>query len=171
MSVASVQIEKDRIVKLSYRLMDTSGRLLEERTPENPYEYMQGRNQVVTPVEKAIEGMAAGFTARVPVAPADGYGDYHPGLVIDIPRSNFPEKVEVKVDMKFNTHGENGQPMTVRVIEVRKDVVTVDGNHPLAGLDLIFEVKVLDVRAASRDETESGRPGALPLAPGSSSIH
>ena len=167
----SVTIEKDRIVKLTYRLLDTNGRLLEERSPENPYEYMQGRNQIVTPVETAIEGKSVGFAASVAVNPIEGYGDYHPGLVIDIPRSSFPKNVEVKVAMKFNTHGESGQPMTVRVIEVRKDVVTVDGNHPLAGLDLIFEVKVLDVRAASQDETDSGRPGAPPLAPGSSSIH
>ena len=167
----AVNIENDRIVKLAYRLLDSNGRMIEEKTPDNPYEYMQGRNQIVTPVEAAIQGKTVGFSCSVHVTPKDGYGDYHPGLVIDIPRTNFPKNVEIKQDMKFNTHGENGQPMTVRVIEVRKDVVTVDGNHPLAGLDLIFDVKVLDVRAASHDETESGRPGAPPLAPGSSSIH
>lgn len=167
----SVIIEKDRIVKLTYRLLDTGGRLLEERTPENPYEYMQGRGQIVTPVERAIEGKTVGYTDKVAVTPREGYGDYQPGLVIDIPRKSFPSGVDLKSDMKFNTHGENGDPMTVRVIEIRKDVVTVDGNHPLAGLELIFEVKVLDVRVASNDETEFGRPGGPPLAPGSSQIH
>jgi FKBP-type peptidyl-prolyl cis-trans isomerase SlyD len=158
----SVVIEKDRIVKLSYRLLDTSGRLLEERSPENPYEYMQGRGQIVTPVEREID---------VAVSPREGYGDYQPSLVVDIPRATFPKNVELKVDMKFNTIGENGDPLTVRVIEIRKESVTVDGNHPLAGLDLIFEVRVLDVRAASNDEVETGRPGGPPLAPGSSQIH
>ena len=167
----SVIIEKDRIVKLAYRLLDTSGRLLEERTPDNLFEYMQGRNQVVSPVERALEGKTVGYTDTVHVTPREGYGDYFPGLVIEIPRSSFPPGVELKNDMKFNTHGENGEPMTVRVTDVRRDVVTVDGNHPLAGLDLIFEVRVVDVRAASMDETESGRPGAPPLAPGSSQIH
>lgn len=167
----SIPIEKDMVVKLAYRLLDSNGRMIEEKTPETPYEYMQGRNQIVTPVERAIEGKTVGYSCSVVVSPREGYGDYHPGLVIDIPRTNFPPNVEIKVDMKFNTHGENGQPMTVRVIDVRKDVVTVDGNHPLSGLDLIFDVKVLDVRAASIDETEAGRPGVPPLAPGSSSIH
>lgn len=167
----SVMIEKDRIVKLTYRLLDTSGRLLEERTPENPYEYMQGRGQIVPPVERALDGKTVGFTDRISVLPNEGYGDYHPGLVIDIPRKSFPPGVELKADMKFNTHGENGEPMAVRVIDIRKDVVTVDGNHPLAGIELLFEVKVLDVRAASNDETEIGRPGGPPLAPGSSQIH
>jgi FKBP-type peptidyl-prolyl cis-trans isomerase SlyD len=167
----SVVIEKDRIVKLSYRLLDTSGRLLEERSPENPYEYMQGRGQIVTPVEREIDGKTSGFTTTVAVSPREGYGDYQPSLVVDIPRATFPKNVELKVDMKFNTIGENGDPLTVRVIEIRKESVTVDGNHPLAGLDLIFEVRVLDVRAASNDEVETGRPGGPPLAPGSSQIH
>lgn len=167
----SVTIEKDRIVKLAYRLLDASGRLLEERTPENPYEYMQGRGQIVSPVERALEGKTSGFAASVSVSPREGYGDYQPSLVVDIPRANFPKGVKLQVDMKFNTINENGDPITVRVTDIRKDVVTVDGNHPLAGLDLIFEVKVLDVRAASNDEMETGRPGGPPLAPGSSQIH
>lgn len=171
MEQMSVVIEKDRIVKLAYRLLDTSGRLLEERSPENPYEYMQGRGQIVTPVERALEGKTAGFTSSVLVNPREGYGDYDPSLVVDIPRANFPAGVELKVDMKFNTYGMDGQPMAVRVTEIRRDVVTVDGNHPLAGLDLVFEVRVLDVRAASNDEIETGRPGGPPLAPGSSQIH
>ncbi len=166
-----VTIEKDRIVKLAYRLLDTSGRLLEERSPENPYEYMQGRGQIVTPVERELEGKTSGFTARVPVTPREGYGDYQPALVVDIPRATFPKGVELAVDMKFNTYNEQGDPITVRITEIRRDVVTVDGNHPLAGLDLIFEVRVLDVRAASNDEIETGRPGGPPLAPGSSQIH
>jgi len=171
MESMTVLIEKDRIVKIAYRLLDSSGRLLEERSPETPYEYMQGRGQIVTPVERALEGKSAGFTSSVLVSPREGYGDYNPSLVVDIPRANFPPGVELKVDMKFNTYNEQGEPMTVRVTEIRRDVVTVDGNHPLAGLDLVFEVRVLDVRAASNDEIETGRPGGPPLAPGSSQIH
>jgi FKBP-type peptidyl-prolyl cis-trans isomerase SlyD len=167
----SVAIEKDMIVKLAYRLLDESGRVLEERTPESPYEYMQGRGQIVGPVERMVEGKTAGFRCEVHVTPKEGYGDYHPSLVVDIPRSSFPPHVELAVDMKFNTHGENGQPMTVRVIDISDDVVTVDGNHPLAGLELNFEVRVLDVRGATVEEVETGRPGAPPLAPGSGSFH
>lgn len=166
-----MKIEKDRVVKISYRLLDTGGRVLEERSPETPYEYMQGRGQIVPPVERELEGKTAGFTASVAVSPREGYGDYQPSLVADIPRASFPRDLELRVDMKFNTHGVNGEPMTVRVVEISRDAVTVDGNHPLAGLDLIFEVRVLDVRAASLDEEQTGRPGGPPLAPGSSHVH
>lgn len=167
----SMAIEKDAIVKITYRLMDLDGRVLEERSPGNPYEYMQGRGQIVPPVERAVEGKSAGFRAEVAVSPEDGFGHYNPALVIDIPRSSFPPGLPIEVDMKFSTQNAEGAPMTVRVIEVSDHVVTVDGNHPLAGLDIRFEVRVLDVRAASLDEIEAGRPGAPPLAPGSGSFH
>ncbi|RYZ67024.1 MAG: peptidylprolyl isomerase [Proteobacteria bacterium] len=167
----SVAIEKDMIVKLAYRLIDEGGRVLDERTPDYPYEYMQGRGQIVGPVERLVEGKTPGFRGEVHVTPKEGYGDYKPNLVVDIPRASFPVDAELEVDMKFNTYGEDGEPMTVRVIEVSDRVVTVDGNHPLAGLELNFEVRVLEVRAASLEEIETGRPGALPLAPGSGSMH
>lgn len=167
----SVVIELDRIVKLTYRLLDADGRVLDERTPANPYEFMAGRGQIVAPVERAILGKTAGFRCEVHVTPREGYGDYKPDLVVDIPRTSFPADLEIEVDMKFNTQDPNGDPMTVRVIEVSKSVVTVDGNHPLAGLELDFEVRVLDVRAASEEELQLGRPGAPPLKPGTGSLH
>lgn len=165
----AITIEEGRVVQLSYRIVDQNGRVLDERTPEQPYEYIHGHSQVVPPVERAVHGRTAGFTCEVSVAPRDAYGDYNPGLVIDIPRSNFPSSVEVKVGMKFNTTDPEGRTLAVRVIEAGESVITVDGNHPLAGLDLIFEVKVLNVREAS--PAEAAQFAARPLAPGSSSIH
>ena len=167
----SVTVEQDRIVKLTYRLLDPDGRVLDERTPANPYEFMAGRGQIVAPVERAIMGKTAGYRCEVHVSPREGYGDYKPDLVADIPRGNFPADFAVEVDMKFNTQDANGDPMTVRVIEVSKTTVTVDGNHPLAGLELDFEVRILDVRAASEEEVRLGRPGAPPLKPGAGSLH
>lgn len=165
----ALTIEEGRVVQLAYRIVDSNGRVLDERTPEQPYEYIHGTSQIVAPVERAIQGRTAGFTCDVSVSPRDAYGDYQPNLVIDIPRSNFPSNVEVKVGMKFNTTDPQGRVMAVRVIEAADDVVTVDGNHPLAGLDLIFEVKVLNVREPS--PAERVQFGTRPLAPGSSSIH
>ncbi|MES2966021.1 MAG: peptidylprolyl isomerase [Bdellovibrionota bacterium] len=165
----AITIEEGRVVQLSYRIVDQSGRVLDERTPEQPYEYIHGQAQIVPPVERAVKGRTAGYTCEVSVAPRDAYGDYNPGLVIDIPRSNFPATTGVEVGMKFNTTDPEGRTLAVRVIEVGDEVVTVDGNHPLAGLDLIFEVKVLSVREPSPAETVQFQN--RPLAPGSSNIH
>jgi FKBP-type peptidyl-prolyl cis-trans isomerase SlyD len=165
----AITIEEGRVVQLSYRIVDSNGRVLDERTPEQPYEYIHGQSQIVPPVERAVKGRTAGYTCEVSVAPRDAYGDYNPNLVIDIPRSNFPTSVEVKVGMKFNTTDPEGRTLAVRVIELSDDVITVDGNHPLAGLDLIFEVKVLSVREPS--PAEASQFQSRPLAPGSSNIH
>lgn len=167
----AIRIELDRVVKLVYRIVDGAGRVLEDRSPENPYEYLHGRGQIVGPVERAVEGKTAGFQAEVQVTPREGFGEYDPSLVVEIPRSRFPAGVDVRADMKFNTMGPSGSMITVRVVEVDDETVTVDGNHPLAGVAVVFDLRVLDVREASADEIESGRVGVGPVAKGSSSLH
>jgi FKBP-type peptidyl-prolyl cis-trans isomerase SlyD len=168
----AIKVQADRVVSIAYRMLDGDGRVLEERTPENPYEYLQGRGQIVGAVERALEGKTAGFRAEIHVDPSDAYGQYDPALVVEIPRTQFPKTVELSVGMKFNTTGPNGQSITVRVIEIRGKTVTVDGNHPLAGIDLRFEVRVLDVREATAEESESGKVAShSSLPPGSGSLH
>lgn len=153
----AIKVEANRVVKIAYRITDASGRLLEERTPENAYEYIQGGGQIVAPVERALHGRTAGFSTEVSCTPRDAYGEYDPSLVAEIPRAKFPAGGAVEVGMKFNTLGPGGNNVIVRVIEVDDAVVTVDGNHPLAGLDLIFDVRVLDVREATEHELSEGR--------------
>jgi FKBP-type peptidyl-prolyl cis-trans isomerase SlyD len=158
----ATKIKENTVVRLVYRLTDSDGRLIEDRTPENPFEYLQGRGQVVGPVERAVDGKTAGFRGEITVSPRDGYGEYDPALVVEIPRSEFPEGKSIEVGMKFNTIGPQGKPVVVRVIAAEDDVVTIDGNHPLAGLELIFELRVLDVREATEAEIENGRIGSGP---------
>lgn len=168
----SIPVAPDTVVKLTYRILTEDGKVLEERTPEDPYEYLQGHGQIVPPVERAVEGKTAGFRCEVMVTPHDGYGEYDQALVTDLPKSHFPSHVNVEVGMKFNTRDSQGRTLTVRVLEVGEDKVTIDGNHPLAGLDLSFEVRVLDVREATESEIEAGRPGAtLASSAGSGSLH
>ncbi len=147
----ALRIEPGRTVRIAYRILDTEGHLLEERTPEKPYEYRQGDGQIVGPVERGLAGKTAGFRAEIAVSPQDGYGAYDPSLVSDLPRASFPSET-IKVGMKFNTVDPRGQQVTVRVIEVDQDTISIDGNHPLAGLDLIFEVHVLEVWAGENSD-------------------
>lgn len=152
----AIRVAHGRVVRLAYRLTDANGSLIEDRTPENPFEYIQGKGQIVPALEKIVEGKTAGFQAEVQLSAREGYGEYKPALVAEIPTSKFPTGSEIAVGMKFNTTGPGGQPITVRVIEVDEKKVTVDGNHPLAGVELIFELRVLDVREASEVEAEDG---------------
>ena len=141
-----LRITDGMAVKIAYRMSDSDGRVLEERTPENPYEYIQGNGQIVGPLERAVAGKTAGFATEVSITPRDGYGDYDSSLVTTVSRKHLPAELEVQVGMKFNTISPLGTPMIVRVIEVNGDKVTLDGNHPLAGLELNFDLRVLDVR-------------------------
>jgi FKBP-type peptidyl-prolyl cis-trans isomerase SlyD len=156
----SMPVGTDTVVTLTYRILTEDGRVLEERTPEDPYEYLHGQGQIVGPVERMVEGKTSGFRGETMVTPRDGYGEYNPSLVAELPKSHFPANVDLRVGMKFNTRDSEGNTMTVRVLEVGEEMVTVDGNHPLAGLTLSFEIRILDVRAATAGEIESGRLGA-----------
>lgn len=153
----AIRIQADCVVSMVYRMTDTEGHVLDESTPGSPYWYIQGRGQILPALEKLLEGKTPGFAGELQLSPRDAYGDYKPTLVAEIPRGQFPANAMLSAGMKFNTTGPSGEPMVVRVIEVDEKAVTVDGNHPLAGMDLIFEIRVLDVREATDEEKESGR--------------
>jgi FKBP-type peptidyl-prolyl cis-trans isomerase SlyD len=150
------RIETNSVVTLTYRLTDDQGNELENRTPENPAIFIHGHGQILPALEDAVTGKTVGYRATIQVEPKDAYGDYQPDLVVEMPRSQFPTKLEIKIGMKFNTTGPDGDPLTVRVTEFDKTTVTVDGNHPLAGVPLSFEVRVLEVRAATAEEKKNG---------------
>ena len=152
----AIRVQAGKRVTVAYRLIDKDGHLLEEKTPEHPYEYIQGQGQIVAAIERAVEGKTAGFQTELVITPRDGYGEYNSSLVAEVPRSQLPAEVEIEVGMKFNTTNTLGEPVVVRVIEINGPVITVDGNHPLAGLDLTFEIRLLDVQDEGGDEDEGG---------------
>lgn len=141
----ALKILAGRQVQLAYRLTDLEGHVLEERTPDHVYEYIQGQGQILPALENVLNGKTAGYTAEMQLTAREAYGDYDQDLVAEIPRSQLPVAVGLEVGMKFNTSGPYGQNMVVRLISIDDDVVTLDGNHPLAGMDIIFEVRVLGV--------------------------
>ena len=151
------RIQVNSVVTITYVLTDDQGNEIEVRTPENPAVYIHGHGQLLPALEDTIEGKTAGFFTTVHVHPKDAYGEYQPDLVVEMPRSQFPPSIDIKIGMKFNTVGPTGQPLVVRVTEFDQKLVTVDGNHPLAGVPLTFEIKVIDVRAATPDEKKSGQ--------------
>jgi FKBP-type peptidyl-prolyl cis-trans isomerase SlyD len=167
----AIKIKGDCVVKLVYRLTDTKGQVLEERTPEHPYEYLQGHGQILPALEKLVEGKTPGFRAELQLGPRDGYGEFNPSLVTEVSRTVFPHGMEITQGMKFSTQGPHGQPIVVRVLDVNEKTVTVDGNHPLAGIEIIFELRVLDVREATPEEIENGRVDEEPEDPRKTTLH
>lgn len=170
-----LKIENGRKVTIAYRILDHEGRVLDEKTPAEPHVYIQGDGEILPAVERSLIGKTPGFQTEVSVSARDAYGEYDQGLVTELPRSDFPPGMPLDVDMKFDTLGPDDEPLTVRVIEISKDAVTIDGNHPLAGIDLIFDIRVLhvaDQEASSLDTVdESSDEPIHRLKPGSTSLH
>jgi FKBP-type peptidyl-prolyl cis-trans isomerase SlyD len=151
-----LQIGKDTVVALTYRLSTLDGELLEEAVAESPAVYLQGGYDGIFPrVEAALEGQNVGHTLDIVLEPDDAFGEYDAELVKIEPIEVFPE--EVKIGMQLEGASEDGEHvMLYTVTEVADGKVVVDGNHPLAGQSLRIQCVVHSVRAASAEEVEHG---------------
>jgi len=143
------------VVELLYTLKDSKGEVIDRSEKDDPLFYLHGEGQIVPGLEKELEGLAAGAKKRVVVSPDEGYGVSNPDLKISVKRSQFPGDVEVKEGMQFQAQaGDQGVVFTVASIE--GDTVMIDGNHPLADQVLHFDVEVVSVREATKEELAHG---------------
>ncbi|MBE0617660.1 MAG: peptidylprolyl isomerase [Proteobacteria bacterium] len=146
-----MKVENRRYVTIEYSLSLDSGEVVDQSSPGEPLGFLFGTGQVIRGLEKGLEGLEAGATAKVTVEARDGYGEPNPALFREIPRENFPEEMELQPGMGFEAKGPHG-PVTFRVREVRTEEVVADFNHPLAGERLHFDVKVEGVREPRAEE-------------------
>jgi FKBP-type peptidyl-prolyl cis-trans isomerase SlyD len=148
-------IEKDRVVTLDYVLKDDGGEILDRSADDEPLAYLHGRGNIIPGLERELEGKAEGDSLSVTVKAEDAYGAYSEELVAEIPKANFGDAGEISVGMQFEAH-EGDSVHLVTVTAVDGDKVTVDGNHPLAGQTLHFQVSVVQVREATAQELTHG---------------
>jgi len=151
-----LQIGKDTVVALTYRLSTLDGELLEEAVADSPAVYLQGGYDGIFPrVEAALEGKAVGAELDLVLEPDDAFGEYDESLKRTEPRTAFPQNVEV--GMRFEGTGEDsGETRVYTVTSVDDERVEVDGNHPYAGKSLDFHCTVKSVRRATREEITHG---------------
>ncbi|QSQ26048.1 peptidylprolyl isomerase [Pyxidicoccus parkwayensis] len=151
-----MKITKDSVVSIDFRLDLGDGKTVDESEPGEPLVYLQGYDELVPGLEKALEGKAKGDTLQVTVTPDEGYGDYDPDGLEEVPRSEFPEGLELVAGGVLSATDPDGDEVDFFIKEVKGDTVLVDFNHPLAGKTLHFNVTVRDVRAATPEELEHG---------------
>ena len=144
-------IGKDRVGRVSYRLTDADGELLDE---SSEIDYLHGSGQIVPGLEKALEGLEAGAKVSVTLAPEDAYGEHDDGNVVEVPSEQLPEGAEPGMVLQVRTSGGGVVPVVLASIDGPK--ASLDANHPLAGKTLTFDVEVLQVFAASPEELEHG---------------
>jgi len=150
-----MQIANDTAVWLQYKLRNDAGEVLDESEADEPLIYIHGQGDIVPGLEKALAGKAAGDKLKVSVPPDEGYGERSDDKVQTVPRDAFDDDAEILPGVQFQAEGPDGASI-VTVVQVLGDHVTIDANHPLAGEQLHFEIEVVKVRAATKEELEHG---------------
>ncbi|MGH8259790.1 MAG: peptidylprolyl isomerase [Steroidobacteraceae bacterium] len=148
-------VKPDSVVSIHYTLKDDGGGVLDSSASGDPLTYLHGHGQLIAGLERQLEGKSSGDRLSVSIPPADGYGEYDKSLVQQIPRRTLKGIASIKVGMQLHAQTDQG-PRTVTVARLAGDLVTVDGNHPLAGKNLHFDVEVADVREATAEELTHG---------------
>lgn len=151
-----MQIADQKVVTLDYSLKDNEGKLIDSSEGRGDFVYLHGARNIVPGLESALEGKTAGDEVSVSVQPEEGYGERDNNLLQTVPKDMFEEGADINVGMQFHAQSPEGEMMIVTVVELEGDEVIVDGNHPLAGVPLNFDVKVVDIRDASAEELEHG---------------
>nr|WP_298250202.1 peptidylprolyl isomerase [uncultured Halomonas sp.] len=150
-----MQIAQNSVVAFHYTLTNDAGEVLDSSEGREPLTYLHGAGNIIPGLEKELEGRVAGDKLNATIAPAEGYGEKQDQLVQEVPRDAFQGVESIEPGMQFQAQTEGG-PLMVTVTQVGGDTVTVDGNHPLAGQTLNFDVEVASVREASDEEAEHG---------------
>ena len=152
----TLMIGKNSVVSMHYTLKNDEGEVLDSSDGKPPMVYLHGANNLIPGLENELQGKVAGTKFSVSIPPGDAYGEMKSELVQVINKSMFDGVESIEPGMSFVAQGEGGMQQQVRVTAVENDDVTIDANHPMAGLTLHFEVEIAEVREATEQEIEHG---------------
>lgn len=148
-------VGKNAVVSIAYTLKNDSGEVLDSSDGREDLNYLHGHDNIVSGLEEALEGKSIGDSISASVAPDKGYGVRNDDLVFQVPRDRLPD-TDVELGMQFAAQDSEGNEQVVTVIGLDEETVTLDGNHPLAGETLHFNVTVNGVREATATELDHG---------------
>ena len=143
-------------VRIHYTGKLDDGTQFDSSAGREPLEFDLGGGGVIPGFDSAVDGMAVGESKSVKIESEEAYGPRHEELIQDVPKSELPDDMELSVGLQLQAQNPEGQVMRFTITEVTDDTITVDGNHPLAGQDLTFELEVVSKRPATDEELQSG---------------
>ncbi|EAV40317.1 FKBP-type peptidyl-prolyl cis-trans isomerase [Roseibium aggregatum] len=129
-------------VRLHYKGTLDDGSVFDSSEGRDPLEFTVGSGQIIPGLDQAIPGMKVGDEKTVRIEPDNAYGAHNPGARQAVPRTNIPANIPLEVGLQLQAQTENGQMMTVTVVEISENEVVLDANHPLAGQALTFEIQL-----------------------------
>jgi FKBP-type peptidyl-prolyl cis-trans isomerase SlyD len=150
-----MQIGPNSVVSIHYELSNDAGEILDASAEGEPLIYLHGAQNIIPGLEKELTGKKVGDALKVKVQPEEGYGIRQPELIQQVPRNAFPDPDNLSVGMQFSAQSDNGH-VSVVITELTDSSATVDGNHPLAGVVLNFDVSIADIRPATEEEISHG---------------
>lgn len=143
------------VVTMHYTLTNDGGDVLDSSRDSEPLAYLHGRGNIIPGLEKALDGVQAGHKSKITVTPVDGYGEKNAELVFEAKRDQFPPDMTLALGERVYAEGPSG-PISFTVVELTDTGAVLDGNHPLAGQTLHFDVEIVSVRPATAEETSHG---------------
>jgi len=149
-----MKVAANKVVKMHYSVMDNNDNTIDNSFDGEPLIFIVGTGYLIQGLEDALQGKEAGDTLSASIEPKDGYGERHDELMQAVPKSMF-EGMEIEVGMQFRASTDDGD-QSVMIIEIQDEEVIVDGNHPLSGITLNFDVEILEVRDATEEELAHG---------------
>ncbi|GAP15051.1 FKBP-type peptidyl prolyl cis-trans isomerase/Apo-metallochaperone SlyD [Longilinea arvoryzae] len=154
-SVKPTKIENDVVVIMDYSLT-VDGEVVDSSEEGGPIAFLQGRGNIIPGLERELAGMVIGESKSVTVLPADGYGEFEPENLVDVPRSEFPAEIPLEIGTEIQVAMDDGSEDTAIISDIKDDSIQLDFNHPLAGKTLDFQVTITDLRAPTDEELDHG---------------
>ena len=150
-----MKIAENKVALIDYTLRDNDGEMIDSSEGAGPLAYLHGAGNIVEGLEEALIGKKAGDKVKASIEPAKAYGERYEDMKQEVPKELFGGVENIEVGMQFQSETDEG-PVLVTVMAISEEMVTVDGNHPLAGVHLNFDVTVRQVREPTAEELEHG---------------
>ena len=150
-----MKVAENAVVVIDYTLTDNEGEVIDSSEGAGPLAYLQGMGNIIPGLEAALLGKEAGDDVKASIEPKDAYGERVEDMKQEVPKELFGGIDNIELGMQFQSETDDG-PVMVTVVAMGEEMITVDGNHPLAGVHLNFDVTIREVREASKEELEHG---------------
>ncbi len=150
-----MKVAENAVVVIDYTLTDNDGEVIDSSEGAGPLAYLQGMGNIIPGLEAALLDKEAGDNVKASIEPKDAYGERVEDMKQEVPKELFGGIDNIELGMQFQSETDDG-PVMVTVVAMGEEMITVDGNHPLAGVHLNFDVTIREVREASKEELEHG---------------
>jgi FKBP-type peptidyl-prolyl cis-trans isomerase SlyD len=144
-----------RVIGFHYTLTDKTGTVLDSSSDDGPLYFLEGTQQIIPGLESVVALMNIGDKRKIEVKAPDAYGDVNPELLVKVKKTQFPPDAKLTVGDQFQVNNDEHSPVFT-IMSIETDEVTVDGNHPMAGKDLTFDVEIVGMRPATAEEVTHG---------------